>query len=184
MPAPMRVTFSAGETGAYQIETMRAVIGEPLPAAVRLRVHEGEWLTPESAAWSLRGVSGHLRYVDRDEKQTLAAVTPPLGRTEATLAALIPIRKSEAWWNLAQDERRNILESRSQHIAVGLRYLPAIARRLSHSRELGEPFDFVTWFEYAPEHATRFDELLHALRASEEWRYVEREVDIRLRRIQ
>lgn len=97
---------------------------------------------------------------------------------------MIPIRKSEAWWNLAQDERRAILEARSQHIAVGLRYLPAVARRLSHSRELGEPFDFLTWFEYAPVHAEPFDELVHALRSSEEWNYVEREVDIRLRRVE
>src|SRR2546428_7160638 len=29
-------------------------------------------------------------------------------------------------------------------------YLPAIARRLYHCRDLGEPFDFLTWFEYAP----------------------------------
>jgi len=40
--------------------------------------------------------------------------------------------------------------------------------------------DFLTWFEYAPEHAARFEELVAALRATEEWRYVEREVDIRL----
>ena len=64
-----------------------------------------------------------------------------------------------------------------------MRYLPAVARRLSHSRELGEPFDFLTWFEYAPEHAERFEELVKALRASDEWTYVEREVDIRLRRL-
>jgi chlorite dismutase len=148
-----------------------------------LAVHEGVWHTPADAAWSLRGVSGHVRYVERAEKQRLAAATPALGRSEATLAALIPIRKSDAWWDLAQDERRAILETRSQHIVIGMRYLPAIARRLSHSRELGEPFDFVTWFEYAPEHAAGFEELLQALRASEEWRYVEREVDVRLRRL-
>jgi hypothetical protein len=51
---------------------------------------------------------------------------------------------------------------------------------LHHARDLGEPFDFLTWFEYAPEHANAFEELVAELRASEEWRYVEREVDIRL----
>jgi hypothetical protein len=40
-----------------------------------------------------------------------------------------------------------------------MEYLPAVARRLHHSRELGEPFDFLTWFEYAPEHADAFEEL-------------------------
>jgi hypothetical protein len=61
--------------------------------------------------------------------------------------------------------------------------LPAVARRLYHARELGEPFDFLTWFEYAPSDASRFEELVAALRDSEEWRYVDREVDIRLRAV-
>jgi chlorite dismutase len=83
----------------------------------------------------------------------LAAKQQGLDRPQATLAALIPIRKSEAWWELAQDERRRVFEESSHHIEIGMKYLPAIARRLHHSRELGEPFDFLTWFEYAPEHA-------------------------------
>jgi hypothetical protein len=60
-------------------------------------------------------------------------------------------------------------------------YLPAIARRLLHCRELGEPFDFLTWFEYAPEHAQAFEDMVARLRDTLEWRYVDREVDIRLR---
>jgi len=84
---------------------------------------------------------------------------------------------------LAQDERRAIFEEQSRHIGVGLEYLPAVARRLHHSRELGEPFDFLTWFEYAPEHSESFEELVRRLRDTEEWRYVDREVDIRLTRV-
>src|ERR687887_423277 len=84
------------------------------------------------------------------------AAQPPLGRPEATRAALIPVRKSEAWWELPHDERRAIFEESSHHIAIGLEYLPAVARRLYHSRELGEEFDFLTWFEYAPKHAAAF----------------------------
>jgi len=45
---------------------------------------------------------------------------------------------------------------------------------------LGEPFDFLTWFEYAPADAEVFEELVGTLRETEEWTYVEREVDIRL----
>jgi chlorite dismutase len=104
------------------------------------------------------------------------------GRAEATRAALIPIRKSAAWWELTQEERRAIFEDKSHHIAASLKYLPAIARQLYHCRDLGEPFDFLTWFEYAPEHATMFEDLVGVLRATEEWTYVEREVDIRLAR--
>ena len=54
-----------------------------------------------------------------------------------------------------------------------------IARRSScdsaHQRA-----DFLTWFEYAPEHADAFERLVNALRATPEWDYVEREIDIRL----
>ena len=63
-----------------------------------------------------------------------------------------------------------------------LKYLPAIARQLYHCRDLGEPFDFLTWFEYEPADAEMFEELVATLRATEEWRYVEREVDIRVER--
>ncbi len=112
----------------------------------------------------------------------LAARQQGLSRPQATRAALIPIRKTEAWWALAQDERRAIFEESSRHIGIGLEYLPDVARRLHHSRELGEPFDFLTWFEYAPEHADAFENLVRRLRETEEWRYVDREVDIRLTR--
>lgn len=135
---------------------------------------------PSQTAWSLRGVVSNQRYTNRSELDALKAIQPPLGRKEATCAVLIPIRKSPAWWELAQDERRDIIEARSTHIATGLRYLPAIARRLHHSRDLGESFDFVTWFEFAPSGRSNFDALVTALRETEEWRYVDREVEIRL----
>jgi hypothetical protein len=63
-----------------------------------------------------------------------------------------------------------------------LEYLPAVARRLHHCRDLGEPFDFLTWFEFAPTDTVAFDELVERLRETEEWSYVDREVDIRLTR--
>jgi chlorite dismutase len=125
-------------------------------------------------------VTSNERYVSRSEHDALAAQQEPLGREGSTRAALIPITKSEAWWELAQDERRQIFEERSHHIATGLGYLPAIARRLHHGRDLGEPFDFLTWFEFGPEHADAFEELVGRLRETEEWAYVEREIDIRL----
>src|SRR5215471_9213064 len=74
-------------------------------------------------------------------------------------------------------------EERSHHIAVGLEYLPAVSRRLHHGHDLGEPFDFLTWFEYSPEDANAFEELVRRLRQTPEWRYVDREVENRLSRI-
>lgn len=183
MTAPLPAFFVGGNAGQWRIERMATVQGEPLPNAAFLTVHETratQALAHADASFTLRGSTGHVRYVERHEKAALAKLTPPLGRPESRCAALIPIRKTDVWWELPQDERRAILEQRSRHITVGLEYLPAIARRLYHARELGEPFDFLTWFEYAPEHSTRFEELVSALRASEEWKYVEREIDLRL----
>jgi chlorite dismutase len=45
-------------------------------------------------------------------------VQAPLGRREATFAALIPIKKSAAWWELTQEQRRAIFEDKSRHIAA------------------------------------------------------------------
>ncbi len=72
------------------------------------------------------------------------------------------------------------MEERSHHIQIGMQYLPAIARRLHHSCDLGEPFDFLTWFEYAPEDAEAFERMTRTLRDTEEWQYIEREMDLRL----
>ena len=174
-------TFVAGHRGPWRIERVNVVAGEPLPPATHIDI-VNELLPdlPESASWFVRGVTSNERYVTRDERASLRANQPALGRADALCAALIPIRKSAAWWDLAQDQRRALLEEQSAHIRIGMEYLPAVARRLHHSRDLGEPFDFVTWFEFSPEHATSFDRLVGRLRASAEWTYVDREVDIRL----
>jgi chlorite dismutase len=183
MPPPIQVTFSAGATGPWRIDRIMPVIGDTLPMAGRLAVLEGPDPPMPPGGWVLRGTTSNTRYTNRAEVDALTTVQEGLHRNQATRAALIPIRKTEAWWALAQDERRAIFEEQSRHIGIGLAFLPAIARRLHHSRELGEPFDFLTWFEYAPDHETEFDDLLRRLRETEEWRYVSREVDIRLTRL-
>jgi hypothetical protein len=150
------VRFVGGNIGRWRVLAIRPVQGDILPQADR--------------------------YVERPEQQELTLKQAPLGRAEATMAALIPIRKTAAWWNLTQEERRSIFETKSHHIAEGVRYLPSVARQLYHSRDIGEPFDFLTWFEYAPEHSEAFEELVRTLRKTEEWQFVDREIDIRLMR--
>jgi chlorite dismutase len=174
-------TFVGGSSGHWRVRSQLPFIGPALPAVSCIEVTDGNASAPVGA-WSLRGITSNDRYVVRTEKQELASKQQSLGRPEATYAALIPIRKTGAWWALTQDERRTIFEEQSRHIRIGMQYLPAIARRLHHCRDLAEPeaFDFLTWFEYAPAHESAFDELLVELRASKEWRYVDREVDIRL----
>jgi len=181
----MFTTFRGGQSGAWRITLNSAVKGEGLAAVPALTITQSESialpLLRSATAWRLAGVAGHVRYVEKAEKEQLAEKQAPLGRPQASFAALIPIRKSAAWWALNQDERREILETKSHHISGTLKYLPQVARQLYHCRDLGEPFDFITWFEYAPEHATEFEELVAMLRTTEEWTFVEREVDVRLR---
>ncbi len=180
---PIFVTFAGGDAGSWRVERMETLTGAALPLASRIAVIEGrDSPLPRKAVWLFRGVTSDERYVRRAEHEMLVSRQPSLGRPGATCAALIPIRKSREWWQLSHDERREILEEKSHHIATGLNYLPAIARRLLQSRDLGEPFDFLTWFEYSPADAGAFEELVRKLRKTPEWVYVDREVDIRLRR--
>ena len=171
--------YIGGLTGSWHVTKATTLSGTPLKAATHVEVTNGSAGRPTAgSAWVLRGVISTTRYVTREERNPFQAFQ--MKSTETACAALIPIRKSAAWWNLARDERREMIEARSRHIATALRFLPAIARRLLHGRDLGEPFDVVTWFEYAPRDVAIFDDLAGALRSSEEWQYVEREIDIRL----
>ncbi len=174
-------SFVGGDTGPWRVTRSSAIIGEPLRAVARVDVVSGA-VAANATAWSLRGITSNERYVLREEKNKLLSKQQGLGCPEATCAALIPLRKNAAWWALTQDERRAIFEEQSHHNQIGLRYLPAVARKLHHCRDLSEnePFDFLTLFEFAPAHEPAFDQLLAALRATREWQYVEREVDLRL----
>ncbi|WP_163539590.1 chlorite dismutase family protein [Gracilibacillus sp. YIM 98692] len=175
------VSFVGGVQGPWKVVKIENVVGKPMEPVEKLQIVDGSVENPSfNTNWILRGVTSNLRYTTSQEKEHLNKHSPPLGRKEDTCAALIPIKKSVEWWELAQDERREILEEQSQHIKIGLRHLPAIARRLHHSRDLGEPFDFITWFEYSPDYSRDFEELVSSLRTTLEWKYVEREVDIRL----
>ena len=183
----MFTIFRGGQSGAWRVTRFAPVKGAALAPTPALSV--GPFALDRAADPALARPPGGwpaspaiVRYTERAEKEQLAAVQAELGRPEATCAALIPIKKSAAWWELTQEERRQIFEDKSHHIAASLKYLPAIARQLYHCRDLGEPFDFLTWFEYEPAHAEAFEELVGMLRATEEWNYVEREVDIRVER--
>lgn len=173
--------FNFATAGEWRVTGAETVIGAPASGFKGfLRVAAGD--ADAAAHATLRGVASNVRYATGAEVTSLRSVQEGLGRPAATRAALIPISKSDAWWALAQDERRAIFEEQSRHHSIGIRYLPEIARKLYHCRDLGEPFDFLTWFEFAPEHEILFNGLLEQLRASREWTYVTREIDIRLLR--
>jgi chlorite dismutase len=183
MDKPTRLfTFIGGSHGPWSITRITPVTGDSLPMATRLNLVEGTAAANAAGEWSLQGITSNERYATRPEKTELVARQAGLGRPEATHAALIPIRKNAAWWALTQDERRAIFEEQSRHVRIGMNYLPGIARRLHHCRDLSEnePFDFLTFFDYGPADAAAFEDMVGELRWTEEWKYVEREVDIRL----
>lgn len=172
-----------GKAGSWRVLSAVAVRGAPLDQVDYVDVRPAGGVLPATRdGWCLKGQVSNIRYATRAEVMALRSSQEPLGRTQARRAALIPIRKTPAWWDLAQDERRAIFEEQSHHTQIGLKYLPAIARQLYHCRDLDQPFDFLTWFEFAPEFADAFEELVAKLRSTTEWQYVDREVDLRLER--
>jgi hypothetical protein len=57
---------------------------------------------------------------------------------------------------------------------------PAVACRVRHGYDLGEPFDLLTSLKCAPANAAAFEELVALLRTTEKWRYVVRKIDVQL----
>jgi hypothetical protein len=178
-------TFIGGDDGAWSVVSQRTLSGAPIAPVARIDMVSGFGTqTGSNGGWTLRGVATNDRYTTAAEKAELVRRQAPIGRDEATRAALILLRKTDAWWALAQDDRRAILEEQSHHIAIGLRYLPAVARRLLHCRDMGtdEPFDFLGFLDFAPGDEGAFDDMLGQLRATREWTFFDREIDIRLTR--
>ncbi|NJL49546.1 MAG: chlorite dismutase family protein [Leptolyngbyaceae cyanobacterium SM2_5_2] len=174
-----RYSFIGGSQGSWQVTDIRSTVGNGLDVVDRVNVVNAAITeSPTNSMWVLQSFVSNVRYAKRNEITMLRAVQPSLNRSEAVVAVLIPIKKNAQWWDMAQDERRAIFEEQSHHTAVGMEYLPEVARQLHHCRDLGEPFDFLTWFEFAPEHTQAFEELLRRMRDTKEWDYVEREVEV------
>ncbi len=172
--------FIGGDRGIWKVVKVDILSGQSLANVSNIDIVKSSAIKEKYGIWTLTGFTSNVRYTEKSEKERLNAIQSDLGRQKATCAALIPIRKTETWWTMAQDERRKIFETKSHHTGAGLKYLPAIARKLYHCRDIGQPFDFLTWFEYAPEDTKVFDDLVFSLRQTEEWLYVDREIDIRL----
>ncbi|MCI0526388.1 MAG: hypothetical protein L0Y56_02900, partial [Nitrospira sp.] len=76
--------------------------------------------SPKMHFW---GVAQHLHYTSQKERIDLEAHSyPELTPSEHTIAVLIPIRKSAAWWDLSQDDRQEFFHKKAGqegHIAIG-----------------------------------------------------------------
>jgi hypothetical protein len=176
--------FVGSNQGSWKVLETKTIIGASLEVVTHLEILPG--MIEPNCQWNLKGMVSNERYVTRSEKVELVVKQEALGRPTSLYGALIPIRKNPAWWALTQDERRQIFEESSNHIRIGLKFLPAIARKLHHCRDLEEhqPFDFLTWFEFSKADSGAFDDLLAALRASPEWKFIDREVEIRVEKME
>src|SRR5258706_4285033 len=107
-------TFLGGVSGAWRVLSIASVKGDGLLSVQRLSIQEASPHPSRSDSggeglhWVLRGVRSHLRYVERSEKARLDELSPPLGRSPARRAGLIPIRKSPGLSGLPEDQRRAI----------------------------------------------------------------------------
>ncbi len=176
---------------AYEVTRVKPIIGEDrldIPSNL-LRLESSSPLTsPDQIPTHLfRGVTQHLHYTDASQrKELLAQATPEFAPSPQTVTVIIPIRKSQAWWDLPQDERiadyRKTAKTEG-HTAIGLPYVQHIFRKLYHCRylESANGFDFITYFEFQVEHTDEFLHLLQSLRnlnVNPEWAYVESEIEI------
>lgn len=174
-------SFIAGDRGSWEVLSMLPVIGQSLEPAPFFDIRN-EYLmrAPVDIRWLLRGVTSRRSFADAPGNFCEMLPQPQLGRPCATCAAFIPVKKCLAWWELNESEKREIHDMESNKTARWLKHSNGIARQFHHSRELGEPFDFLAWFEFSPKESGAFEEMMSSLRESEEWKYVEREVDVRL----
>ena len=133
----------------------------------------------------LQGVPQHLEYMTRAQRDKLAS-RPEFAPSKDTVAVVIPIRKSAAWWALAHDERGvhfQKTEGKKGQTAIGASYVDRIHRKLYHTRYAVETrdHDFITYFEFDRTHIEDFKRLISALRDTEqnpEWKYVDHEYEI------
>ena len=159
------MAFVAGFEGLWMIEGMTAPVGEPLPPAARLSVVEGPEAEVAEGRWVLRGVVAGQGEDARPDQL-------PLGRPDARCAALLAVRMSPEWWARAEDDRRAL--------SANIEHGPAISRRIHRARDRDEPFDVLTWFEFAPDLQAELNGVVGRLRDSDEWSFVEREVELRM----
>lgn len=183
----------SGQKDCYMIQSVVPVTGEsPVPVKtgeplLRLETSVSTPLLESEAQW--KGTVRHLQYTPaavRTELQKRSAVPFPV--SNETVAVMIPIRKSEKWWSLAQDERQKYFEKKLEkqnHTAIGYDYADRIYRKLYHSRYLESKapleYDFLTYFEFHEKDQDLFKNLLRELRdqsLNPEWQFVDFELEI------
>jgi hypothetical protein len=179
---------AGGYVSRYELRRLVNVKGGPRldlkPGSGYMRVETpAPWFSAATHAY--HGVTEYLHYTTAAQARLLDRESvSELSPGPTTAAVLIPIKKSDEWWALAQDER-NAFFQRSHalegHTEIGRRLSDRVHRRLYHSRSLGEPFDFLTYFEFDQAHEADFRALLNRFRdvkLNPEWDFVVDEFEI------
>ncbi|MCS3743301.1 hypothetical protein [Rhizobium sp. BK661] len=93
---PQSDGFIGGNEGEWAVVSQRSLLGPPIAAVSRVAMLSGNSQADAAdAAWILRGVATNDRHTTRDEKRSLVEKQAPMGRPEATRAALILLRKGQ-----------------------------------------------------------------------------------------
>lgn len=188
-----------GRLSHYQIQDIIPVRGSTpvdlgadwtmlrLETAMPITRFEEGWAPSTSSIIPFQGVTTHLQYTSHSQRQELDRRSAgELEPSEQTIAVLIPIGKTAAWWALAQDQRQAQFQStrtEKGHTVIGLAYADRVFRKLYHSRYLkaGLSYDFLTYFEFQERDTEAFKALLTELRDprdNPEWAYVDFEFEI------
>lgn len=188
LPGEFRATFTR-----YRVDRVVGVTGEPAvqlsPGTTLFRLETAARIgLPEGTAAKLlfQGVPQHLEYTTKSQRTELLQSRAEVPASADTVAVIIPIRKSAAWWSLAVDERMaHFQKSREKpgHTAIGAEYIDRIYRKLYHTRYSIETtdHDFITYFEFLKANEEDFKSLLKKLRDKDnnpEWGFVDREYEI------
>jgi hypothetical protein len=178
----------------YRVDKVVAVRGkagvalEPGSALIRMETATRIPVAEAKAnALLFHGLPEHLQYTSGEQRSDLNKRS----RTELppgsdTVAVIIPIRKTAAWWALPADERMSHFQKKGDkigHTAIGAKYVERIYRKLYHTRYAVEStdHDFITYFEFERKHTDDFKSLLAQLRDPQqnpEWGFVDREYEI------
>ncbi len=137
---------------------------------------------------TLAGVQRPRSYTSHAMVQfAYAHALPPAPGEQYPLAAVTPMNKTAAWWEMDSlhresfflpryDEKENMVVK--GHTLASAAGVPKIIRRLVHAPEgygLEGDYDFVGYFEFAEADAPVFRQVMEALRDTEqnpEWKYV------------
>ena len=179
-----------------RVVTVRGELGVSIKPGSRLaRLEMAAKLPADSTLPKLlfHGVPQHLEYTTRTQREDLTKRSrAELPASRDTVAVVIPIRKSAAWWALPLDERMAHFQKKADkigHTAIGAEYAGRIYRKLYHTRYAveGTDHDFITYFEFDRAQTDDFKELLAKLRDPEqnpEWNFVDREYEIWLTKVE